>query len=228
MTYLIMIIDDEHKKRKVHYKNFERIISEKSGFKVSFDFIDDPSKIISLDKNRYSAAIVDAVLDSQWKKYNITMALHDIGRNIPVAIISERWDNTNSLQIDEAWKLPNCRTFLHWRDIDPNRNGEMEYAYRAFVSMIADHKNLDTQMLLEANNSIRILHLSDVQTGGFDKSRIKLEANRCADRILEHCNDSPPNFVAFTGDVTEYGSSSQYDDACEWITYFFSRLNLFI
>ncbi len=92
--------------------------------------------------------------------------------------------------------------------------------------MIADHKNLDTQIRLGPNDPIRVLHISDVQTGGFDDKTLKLEANRCADKILEHCNYSPPTCVAFTGDVTEYAAPSQYKSAHDWISYFFARLGL--
>ena len=228
MKYFVLVVDDEIDGRREYYQEFERKVSElQPGFSISLDFVEQPNQVrIMVQQKRYSAAIVDAVLDGNWKTYNISHALKDIGNDIPIAIISAQWDCTNSSQMDEAWKQPNCRTFLHWRDIDSSLNGQIVYAVRAFVSMLADHKSLDTQMNLGPKDTIYILHISDVQTGGFDERTLKLQANRCADRILEHCNDSPPTFVAFTGDVAEYGSPTQYQSAHNWIEYFFIRLGL--
>lgn len=228
MKFKIIIVDDEHESRRDGY---ERLVKEinllDSSFIIEIDFVQKPNDLqVMLQRNHYSGAIVDAVLDILWKDFSITNALKIIGSNIPIAIVSDRWDRTNTEQIDEALKMPNCRTFLHWRDLDKNGKGQIDYAIRAFQSMIADHKKLDIQYNLRPEDPIRILHISDVQTGGFNYKNLKLEANRCADIILKHCNDCPPSFVAFTGDVAENGMPSQYDAAYEWIGYFFNRLNL--
>ncbi len=177
-------------------------------------------------RHHYSTAIVDAVLTEGWPDFPITKALKDLGNEIPIALLSDQWDSTNAEQMNEVWNKPNCRTFLHWRDIDPKRDGQINYAVRAFVSMIADRMNLDIHLKLGACDTIRILHISDVQTGGVDDRTLKLEANRCADHILRHWNDLPPTYVVFTGDVAEHGNPSQYKSAHEWIAYFFARLGL--
>lgn len=228
MKHLVLVVDDQIGKRKEGYERFAEAIGNlQPGFSVHPVFIEDPNQMpLIVERNYFSAAIVDAVLNEGWKDFNITKALKFLGTEIPIALLSDQWDKTNAEEIDEAWKKPNCRTFLHWRDIDPNGSGQIDYAIRAFVSMIADHKKLDTQPKLAPNDPIRIVHISDVQAGGFAEDRLKLEANRCADRILEHWKDCPPTFVAFTGDVAEHGSPSQYKAAQEWIAYFFERLGL--
>lgn len=227
MKHSVIVIDDQLPDRRKGYE----LLAEKTklvpGFEVSFDFVETPNQLLLMTKkNHYAAAIVDAVLDDNWPGYTLTKALHDLGDEIPIALLSGRWDLTNAEQIDEAWKKPNCRTFLHWRDINPEGNGQIDYAVRAFVSMIADKENLDTQLNLGPDEPIRILHISDVQTGGYDDKSLKLEASRCADHILQHWSESRPTFVAFTGDVSEHGNPAQYTAAKDWIKYFFARLRL--
>ncbi len=228
MKHLVIIVDDQINKRRTGYERFaEKISMLQPGFEIQPVFVEDPNQLqLMIQRDHYSAAIVDAVLDEYWKSFTVTRALKILGNEIPIALLSEQWDKTNAEQIDEAWKKPNCRTFLHWRDIDPKGNGQIDYAVRAFVSMIADNKKLDIQHKLEHDESIRIVHISDVQTGGFDEKRLKSEANICADHILEHWADKSPTFVAFTGDVAEHGAPSQYKAAHEWISYFFERLSL--
>jgi hypothetical protein len=228
MKHLVIVVDDENLDRRLGYERLADKVSELiPGFEIDVHFVEDPNQTkLMARQNYYSGAIVDAVLEKNWPCYNLTKALRDLGEEIPIALLSERWDDTNSEQIDDAWKRGNCRTFLHWRDINPEGNGQIDYSVRAFVSMITDSEQLDVQLKLGPNDPIRILHISDIQTGGFDEKNLKLEANRCADHILEHCSDCSPTFVAFTGDVAEHGRPAQYKSAKEWLSYFFERLGL--
>jgi hypothetical protein len=228
MKHKIIIIDDQFSKRRDGYSLLEKAASELDpSFSLEFDYLEQPNELIPKRlHNQYSAAIIDAVLNEEWPRYSISKAIKDIGIDIPIALLSDRWDKTNSDEFDEALKQPNCRTFLHWRDIDPAQNGQIDYAVRALISMIADNKKLNTQIRLKHDEPIQILHISDLQIGGIDKTNLNLEANRCADRILEHTDDQPPTFVAFTGDVAEHGNPVQYGQAREWISYFFERLGL--
>lgn len=227
MRHLVLVIDDQFHERRDGYKRLAEKVSELPGFELNLNFVEHPNQIKSMiHQNHYSAAIVDAVLIENWPEFHITKVLKILGNEIPIALISGQWDETNAEEIDEAWKKPNCRTFLHWRDIDPVGNGQIDYAVRAFISMLADREKLDIHLNLNSNDPIRILHISDVQTGGVDNRNIKLEANRCADSILTHWKECPPTFVAFTGDVAEHASPSQYKLAQDWIEYFFERLGL--
>jgi hypothetical protein len=220
----VIVIDDERNRREA-YEVFRLAVSEfMPGIEVAFDYVDNPNQIpFMMRRHQYAAAIVDAVL---WPDYPITKALQDLADDIPIALLSDRWDDTNAEQMTEVLKKPKCRTFLHWRDIDPDREGQIDYAIRAFTAMVADSLQLDVSLRLGADDSIRILHISDLQTGGADNKMLRLEANRCADHIREHWQNRPPTFVAFTGDVTEHGDLSQYNSSLEWITYFFARLGL--
>lgn len=228
MKNRVLVVDDEFERRRPGYLRLAEACSKMvSGFSIDMDFVTHPNELaVRLRTAIYSAAIVDAVLDVKWNNYSISQALEALGDQIPVAILSAHWDKTNSEQINSAWKHKNCRTFLHWRDIDPNGNGQVDYAVRALTTMIADNKGINTRLHLAPGDPVRVVHISDVQAGGFNDHNLKLEVSKCADLILEHWDDCPPTFVAFTGDVAEHGNPIQYKQACDWIGYFCERLGL--
>lgn len=230
MKFSILVIDDQHDERMEGYDRLaEEIAKHTPGLDVSMEYLKCPNDLPFLvGSNSYSAAIVDAVLDEFWENFNIKDAFKILGNKIPTAIISERYDKTNSEQFDDALKNPNCRTFLHWRDVDPSpyKSGQIDYAIRAMIGMISDSFELNTELKLEPCESIRILHISDIQTGGFKDNNLRIEANNCADKIRNHWGNNNPSFIAFTGDVTEHGDPSQYEKAKEWLEYFLARLGV--
>lgn len=227
--YTVLVVDDEHEKRKEGYRRLEEHVNKSNpGMKIEFDIVTEPGSLpLKVAHGHYAAAVVDAVLNNKWPTYSITQALRAIGDKCPIAILSERWDFTNAEQINEAWQHRNCRTFLHWRDIDPQgRDGQIDYAVQALSTLLADSQGLDTNLNVPGESSLRIVHISDVQTGGFDSERAQSEAHNCADAIVEHWKGEKPSFLVFTGDVTEHGSIDQYKQATEWIAYFANRLNM--
>lgn len=229
MKHRILIVDDRWKERESDYQRLVDAMSDpRSGIQVDKQCVEQPNQLpLLLQMNTYSGVIVDAVLNEAegWGNYSIDSALEVLGNSIPIAIVSAQWDRTNSKEISRAWCKPNCRTFLHWRDIDSSGGGQIDYAVQAMVSMVADNHHLNMNLELEPDESIRIVHISDIQVGGIDANNLKLEANRCADEILEHWQNQSPAFVALTGDVAEHGSPMQYRQAKDWFTYFLQRLD---
>lgn len=229
MKHRILIVDDRWKERESDYQRLvDAMSAPRLGFQVDKECVEQPNQLsLLLQKNTYSGVIVDAVLNEAegWRNFSIDNALEVLGNTIPIAVVSAQWDRTNSKEIGKAWSKPNCRTFLHWRDIDSSGGGQIDYAVQAMLSMVADTHHLNMNLELEHDESIRIVHISDIQVGGIDTENLKLEANRCADRILEHWQDQPPAFVALTGDVAEHGSPMQYRQAKDWFTYFLQRLD---
>lgn len=234
MKFSILIIDDEWDDTLENRKNgYERLAKEISTkyptYEIIVDFLEKPDRTLlrtQLNTNQYAAVITDAVLNGKWENFTIADVMEILDNKIPIAVISKRWDETNASEIGHAWEKPNCRTFLHWRDIDPSGDGQIGYAIESVLKMIIDQKNLDSTTRLAPDEDVRIVHISDVHTGGITSSGLRQEAHLCADAILNHWEDKPPTFVAFTGDVTEYGAPSQYESGREWIAYFFKRLGL--
>lgn len=230
MKHHILIIDDYWKRRKDNYLKLKNAISERySAIEVEVDFLETHHDLEYLLRNKkYDAVILDAVLSENngWEDFNISKALKYLGNNIPIAIISSQWDQTNSDEIAEAWKQPNCRTFLHWRDIEETPDGQIVFAVTAIVSILTDPKQLNLTTKLEPNESIRIVHISDIQFGGFDEKNIDLEMGAVANVIEKYWKGEKPIFVILTGDVAEYGAPSQYHSALKWLKKLFNKLKM--
>jgi len=229
MRHHVLVIDDQSDQgecRRESYENLASVVSSLvPGFEIGLEFVDRPEAIpILVRQNRYSAAIVDAVLEEYWPSCDLDFVLKHIGRDIPIALVSKQWDNTNSEQLNRAWEMPNCRTFLHWRDITGEVGGNIKYAVAQFSGMVANASNLEILLDIGHDQSINILHISDLQIGGIDSAKLKLEANRSAEHVLEKSGGKSPTFVAFTGDVAEHGTPSQYFAAEQWLQYFLDRL----
>ncbi|WP_459918939.1 metallophosphoesterase family protein, partial [Desulfocicer niacini] len=235
MEHNILVIDDEWDDRSPLYDKFAAEIANRyPNFNIVLVYQkkdDRADLMLNFGRNQYSAVISDAVLSGKWKNITIRDVVDIIDNKTPMAIVSSRWDLSNSQQMRHAWHKPNCRTFLHWRDIEGK--GQIEYAIESVVFMLADKENLDPHLALAPGEELRIVHISDLHTKqvGSEKDtdavqRIFNKAQACANAILNHWNAKPPAFIAFTGDVSEYGSPTQYEKAREWIQYFFKHLGL--
>ncbi len=245
MKHNILIIDDEWSDRQTAYDKFaEEIKKRYSGFEVAFVYQKKDDRVdlkMNLMQNSYSAVITDAVLTGIWKNISIRDVVELVPEKMPMAVVSDRWDQTNAQELMYAWNKPNCRTFLHWRDIDIKdekhkhdyKIGQIQYAIQSIVYMLSDKEKLDPHLNLSPDEDIRIVHISDLHTKqiGSEQNedavqRIFNKAQTCARAILKHWQNKLPTFLAFTGDVSDYGSPSQYEMAHKWIQYFYKCLDL--
>lgn len=236
MIYKILIIDDEwNDNRKTKYeKLIEKINSTYPSFEIILDHLEKPDRSllrIKLHQNVYSAVITDAILDGAegWDGFTITdvvAILYEKVEKIPTAIVSAYWDSTVSEHMTLVLNKLNCRTFLHWRDIEANGNGNIRYAMESVIRMLTDSDKLDIATQLEPDEDVRIVHISDVHTGNVKDEALKNQTVACANAILNYWQGKNPSFVAFTGDVTEYGSPTQYASAKTWIKLFFNCLKM--
>lgn len=229
----VLVVDDGFDGPELRgdlYKTFFERCGPELGIEIVPTILERPNELQSvLRARRFDAAIVDAVLNERegWRTFSSGEAIETIGPSVPVAIISGQWDESNSAQISDVIKRPNCRTFMHWRDIDANQpGGQIDYAIRSFGRMLFEGKKLDPSLNLGPDEPLWILHISDVQTGGFGSAdELRLETRRCAERVRRETGSSGPTFIAFTGDVAEFGDPGQYASARNWIAYFVEQLN---
>ena len=235
MKHKILVIDDEWSDRSKHYDDFAVEITKRyPSFEIIFDYQkkdDRADLMLKFKQNQFSAVITDAVLTVKWENISIRDIVDIIDDKTPMAVVSKWWDSTNAQEMRYIWNKPNCRTFLHWRDIDGD--GQIEYAVESIVYMLADRENLDPHLKLEPDEDLRIVHISDLHTKQISSEedddaaqRILNKAQTCSRAILNHWNNKLPAFIAFTGDVSEYGSPSQYKMAQKWIKYFYKSLGL--
>ncbi|MBV5346799.1 metallophosphoesterase family protein [Lamprocystis purpurea] len=231
MKFKVLVIDDRlgvESRRNGYVRLAQEIEARVPGFSIELDWAERPSDItIKLRQNRYSAALVDAVLTELWpSECDLDFAMSKLDDSIPIALLSSHWDDTNAAQLNRALLRPNCNTILHWRDIAGEGGGCIEYAVAQFSGMIANRQHLRLSLDGETSDSIRILHISDLQFGGIDASKVELEAMRSADRVLAAWSNQPPTFIAFSGDIAEHALPSEYKSALRWLEFFFGRLGI--
>ncbi|MEQ8506198.1 MAG: metallophosphoesterase [Gammaproteobacteria bacterium] len=150
-------------------------------------------------------------------------AIQDLN-GVPIALLSSRWDAANHAHLEYGWKQRQFSTFLHWRDIDGD--GQVLYAIRALQRVI--HEVSDTSFILDdaGNREISILHISDLQFGGFDSTNLSERTEINAYNIRERCGDRPPDFVVVTGDITERALPSEFEAAGNWLKSFMSQVGI--
>lgn len=227
MKFHVLVIDDDLANRQASYEELaQRIRILMPEASIQMEFITNPEELsIKIKTRHYSAALVDAVLEKNWgQEFGLQYVLRHLGDDIPIALVSSQWDSTNAAEINTAWQNPNCRMFLHWRDIEYGGTGNIRYSVAQLTKLIALRENIEVQWSLRPDDPIQILHISDLQMGGFDERRIRLEAHQSAEEIQNHCNGAP-TFIAFTGDIAERGLPNEYNKARQWLAHFCQKLD---
>lgn len=239
MKHKILVIDDDWTDRQNGYRRLEEACrtyrgTTPSGFDIELDFLPRPLALPNFIKNNvYSAYIVDVILDDnpinrpEWL-VPLRSILDQLGAEVPIALVSVGWDRTNIEQVNAAWAKPNCRTFLRWEDIkDEKRHGGLTQTLWQLSKVIHEYRGLAIGPSLEDGDPIRILHLSDLQFGGVDQSKLGLEANFCADAITREWGLNGPTFIVITGDIAEHGLPEEYQAAETWLDALIARFTGF-
>ncbi len=215
----ILVIDDEVKganSRKKVYKLLEK--ESIDGVPVSITFaaslVDSQEKIT---KERYHLVLIDVVL-KDWGDENgegFEMLLKAASEHMPVAIVSSQWDASSIPYVRKA--LTNnqgcdIRLLLRWRDLETKETRGLvalqlqKEIYRHYGYSPLNKRNDD---------SLRILHLSDLHFRSKKDTLVGAEQGRVIDKILSHW-DGGPDLVVCTGDVANTGNPNEYQDAIEW------------
>ncbi len=229
MKQKFIIVDDQvilGENRKPQYQAFKKLLNTKAdSFIFSFDYLEDISLLPEMiTMNDYDGAIVDVVLDDYWPSANIDDVVDQLGKlRIPIALVSKQWNELNSDKLNRAFKSKHAKTVLNWRDVSEEQFGESAYAVGQIIKLVCEQKGL--MLEYESHDqSINIIHMSDLQFGGFDSSRLKQEASLTADKVINETRGGGLTFLAITGDVAERASKSEYQAAKEWINYFTAEI----
>jgi hypothetical protein len=98
---------------------------------------------------------------------------------------------------------------------DQIRGGSLGRWALTLKQFIQEYQNLDYDLWIDPDDPIRIVHLSDLQFGGFDRWKLSLDAQHCWTTICEQWPNGP-HFIAITGDITERGLPSEFQAAHAW------------
>ena len=213
MTMRVLIIDDEWEHRKSYYdklKNCDPAIS------LDIDYLKTPGELSKLlNKASYDAFIIDVVL-KLWGDVNLNDIIKDIEKKGPIALVSGKWDETGFREVAENWHDQNIQQMFQWEEFrDPYGRKTIIYQFTRMITKW--HELVDIK--IQSNESIKILHLSDLQFGGFEEQGKMLESNICAQEILRKWKGGP-HFIVITGDIAERGLPKEYAAARMWLKKF--------
>ena len=237
MRHKILVIDDSYDEREPSYcrltdacDNTQTAIPP--SFHIDLHFAHNPWEIeLLLRDHAFSAVILDVVLKNwKWREGVQVYAseiLDKIDDNIPVALLSSEWVSEEVKHLVANWPTKNCRMFIHWEDIDDGdrvAKGSLTRVLLDLVKHIEDYRHLDYSVTLSDRDPICILHLSDLQFGGFNDWKHKLEAGHCATTIKKLWKEGP-TFIVITGDIAERGLPHEYEAAKQWIAQLVSEFS---
>lgn len=230
MRHKILVIDDNYTTRSASYRCLEDACRDPDKitpplFEIDLIYARTPLEIENLlSQNVFSAVILDIVLNNrEWTggaPVRASDMLSKLNNNIPVALLSSHWYSEEVKNLVAEWPTKNCRMFIHWDDLenkDRVKEGSLTRVLFELAKHIETYCNIDYSLQLTADDPIRILHLSDLQFGGFDKWKLKLDAGHCANTI-RRLWPSGPTFIVITGDIAERGLPEEYEAAHKWVS----------
>jgi hypothetical protein len=229
MDVTILVIDDETGHGSDRRNQYEEVCRAMNAFAVTyrFDLIFAESGIKAWDALRQKSVdfiFLDLVLNDAWLGgIPFKELLGTIDETAPFAIITSKFDVSNRSELSAAISRAGCKSFLKWTDLNDPRE-VAPYLYVLVSETARQLKSLDTTVALDADESAFILHLSDIQYGGFSVDSQPVEMQAVTQKVKALCRGSNPTFVAITGDFAETGSPAQFDGCYEWIVQLLSRL----
>jgi hypothetical protein len=235
VKFNILVIDDSAPERRKSYEVLAMKASAAARIELVLHFLERPEELPRVLQERvYGLVFVDAVLtdhQDRWpKNFDFRWVLStQLESRFPFVIVSSQWDNINSAEMNTGWKDPQCRGFFHWRDIQSGIScvtpGDFAYAVAQLNRIVCDlarvSKSTDD---LAPDTSLSIVHVSDLQIGGFDPKRLALEATLFAEAIRARLGGRRPSFLALTGDITQTGQPEEFAKAYTWLELFCRNL----
>ena len=210
----ILVIDDEWEDRKETYLQLSAIRNAN----LSFDFIEAPAQIPDkVLSERYDMYFVDVVLDRKWGNVSLREVLRHLDDRVPVVLVSSAWDETNFEDLRKEWYRANIRLAFKWREIDEEDSRPV--IVLQLKKALSEWRKQE-ELHLGVDDPVRILHLSDLQFGGFDDSRFPAESQAMGHMVRQAWDRHGPTLIAITGDIAEQGLPNEYGDAETWLKMF--------
>lgn len=188
---------------------------------IDLDFVEAPAQIRDkVSSGPYDIYFVDLVLAREWGDVSLHRVLEDLAGRGPVVLISSVWDKTNFEELRNEWSHANIRLGFQWREIWEERSRPVVVLQ---LQKALDERRKQENLHLDGDAPVRILHLSDLQFGGFDDSTFRLESQTMGDMVRRVWPGHGPTFIAITGDIAEGGLPEEYRGAETWLKVFVSR-----
>ncbi|GGI72732.1 metallophosphoesterase [Shewanella gelidii] len=230
----ILVIDDEHENRKPVYQNLE----DDWGFdNISINYLTEErvKKIDSENLDEYDLILLDIVFE----KWNIDSRyaaerIRKVSQTIPIVLITGYWAATNSKYIrDLSTAFDTEKVPIQFTDL--MTDAQKEQAKNSDDSCSLNISDVDTYQDIarilyaisvdsttkvslgkESEDSVWIMHISDLQLGGNTVPQFLAEIDAIKKAVRRQIG-SFPDFVAVTGDISESGCPKEYEVAGEWL-----------
>ena len=173
--------------------------------------------------------VIDRFLDG-WGLRTFENILKDIKKDIPIVIVSARWNTERGFAISEIMNFSESNNILDvysWEEVG-DYSLEVELRDRAFQRW---KQKIYTKFLINQkkypkalvnNENINLLHIADLQFGGPESE------SSFGDRyaIARFLKDSmlKPDFIAICGDIAQSGKAKEYSVASSWFNDFAQTL----
>ncbi|MEQ3531827.1 metallophosphoesterase [Pseudoalteromonas sp. XMcav11-Q] len=229
----VLVIDDQIWRRRFYSK------LEKQTFEFRIDFLDEEG-VHSLNRealNSVDLVLLDLILDGEWNvnSEGVARIIRSINKELPIVLITGNWSALNNGQIQsitdnydtEAVPLPftdllSLEEFealsghqIDKRDAKGISENNISYLGRTLVN-IYNKRNGQKYLGKNKDESIFILHLSDMQLGGEHEKSSLLDPATIAHKVKNQ--HGAPDFIAVTGDIAETGLVSEFEQAMQWFS----------
>jgi len=170
MRDLILVVDDKPVRRPT-YENFAAACKDPvtlPSFEIELMFADSQYHVERLlRQHSFSAIILDIVLtDWDYDAEKILLKVED--DKIPIILVSSDWDSKDVRELVANFPKKNIRMFIHWNDLKDQKHIQARGFNFTLAKYIEDYKKIDYSLRLESDSPVRILHLSDLQFGGYE------------------------------------------------------------
>jgi hypothetical protein len=211
--FKVLVIDDDLDRpaRRGKQTRREHYYYLNSAFELSFlEKIEALPDLLKLGD--IHGILADFVLD-KWGT-DIRSILAQLGGQYPVGLISSHWAPSFEELRLTLHEYPNdVAQLFTWEDLEVvDRRGLVVIWLE---KAIRERLGYGTVVLNE-REPLRILHLSDLQFGGALPTDFVTETHLIAEKIRQIWQ-SPPTFIALTGDAAEHGLPSEFAMAKDWL-----------
>lgn len=222
-VFKLLVIDDEVISRRPVY---ERVLGQSRYFEL--EFVENFQNLYkAIGKFKGHGFILDVCLEDKWHGADYRDVIKHIGGKAPIILVSKQWitDDRNLMAILNDIK--NVHSIVHFFAWSEFKNAETDNVANALISKITRELCLfhnRTMNTVESDETIVILHISDLQFGDTNIDKKSFMAQNSIPRYLYKVGIEP-HLLFISGDISFSGKPSEFEKAYTWIKTFCEHLN---
>lgn len=221
MKYKILVIDDEHERRKPFY---EAVL----GDVATLEYLSGPEEIHLLGNRNVHGYIVDMVLDwshsglaDEQNKKIFDLVIEAIGGRGPIILVSSQWQDVAAWLNDIAIRGVTIAHYFSWSEFEISRgeiskNDPKLLPNRLKILEEIRKYHQHTPRYKEEGEKVVLLHISDPQFGDPEHDGVTFLSDQIISGYLIR-QEITPDLLVVTGDLAYSGKPSEFDLAQAWL-----------